>query len=171
MNERGREFVEKNRAGMISGFVKAIRMKKWKHAVYYGGLLLLGGQSTWYVSRRVVISAAEDSLDPNVMRYASEMHLKKTKDKDFVSVLLGAVAICQGTTWWDTEYGRKSIIAMFKEKKYPEPEEEKQSELIKLIEDLIKEGGWESFVKSTKAVVKLTNEKREIGRASCRERV
>lgn len=162
VSKRGRDFVEENRAGIMSAFVKAMRMQRWRHAVYYGSLLLIGGQNTWYVGRRVVISAAEDSLDPNVMRYAAEMHVKKSREKSFEDVLLGAVAVCSGVTWWNTDYGRRAMFGLFKEKKYEEPKTDKLSELVEIVEDLIMRGGWEEFIKSTKAVYKLTDDKREL---------
>lgn len=138
------EFVKKNRSGIMSAFIKAMRMQKERQAMYFGALLLLGNMSKWYVSRRVMISAGEDSVDPDVMKYTAEMFKTPEKKKTAEDVLKGAVAVCSGHTWWNTRYGRTLMREYFKAGKM-DLKKPSLEDYLSAMEEELEKGGAEGF--------------------------
>lgn len=123
-----RMFVEENRSGLVSAMIKATRMRKLNHAVYYAAVLLLGGQNLWYISRRVGIMACEDGIDDTVMKYVSLVHTNK--QKQIRDILNAVVAINLRPNWWEVDYGRALMYGCFREKKVDLSEYNDEEELI-----------------------------------------
>ena len=155
ISKEAKEFAEKNRAGLMSAFAKALRMQKTTHALYYGALLMLGGHSKWYVGRRVLIAGCEDGTDPNIMQYVADMHLKSEKEKSIRDVLRAAVGNCIGVTWWNEKYGRDRVRTWFMEKGREKPTTTSKKALLDSIESLVYEGTLEAVVNAHLLVYRL----------------
>jgi len=153
--ESGKAFVTKNRAGIMSAMIKALRMQKMKHALFYGALLMAGGQDTFYVKRRLLIDACEDGVDQNVIEYMVKLYQKPNKKTTEVDVLLGAVMICQGANWWNCEHGRRKNLLFLTSKKVPTPTSESIPELMAKMDMLVDEGGFENAKKSSAVLRRL----------------
>ena len=153
--EQKRAFVEKNRSGIMSGFIKSLRMQNRKHALFYGSLLLQGGMSTFYVKRRLLIDACEDGVDVNVIEYMVSLFQKKDKDTTKKDVLRGAMMICGGSTWWNCDYGKRKNLMFLTSKKVPTPTSESIDELMDEMEQVCFEGGFQNAKKSSAILRRL----------------
>lgn len=142
------QWVTKNRSGLMSAFIKCMRMQNMNHALYYGAIMLLGGQSKWYISRRVVISATEDGNDQNVMKYVVDMYRKPDSKKTYEDILMGVVAVCLGKNWWNDPYGRVMMRKMFQAKKLDINTKKSDKELLDDLRECLFEGGEDNFCKS-----------------------
>jgi hypothetical protein len=159
--EQSKAFVRKNRAGIMSAMIKALRMQKTKHALFYGALLLEGGQDIFYVRRRLLIDACEDGVDTNVIEYMAKLYQKPLKQTSELDLLLGIVMICQGANWWNCEYGQKKTSVFLTSKNVPTPESDSIEELMNEMERLCFEGGYENARKSSAVLRRLRELKQD----------
>src|SRR5450759_1728918 len=133
-SERAVGWVEQNRSGLISALIKATRMRKMNHALYFCALLLLGGQSKWYVSRRVCIMSCEDGQDDVLMKYVSLSHAMLDRDKSIESIMNAVVAICLRPNWWGNDYGKELIRGCLHEGEVDLSPYTPQDDLVALME-------------------------------------
>lgn len=161
LHAKSKDFVTKNRAGIMSAMIKALRMQKVKHALYYGALLMAGGQDTFYVKRRLLIDACEDGVDTNVIEYMVKLFQKANKQTTEVDVLMGCVMICQGANWWNCEYGRRKTSVFLTSKNVPTPTTDSIPELMEEMERLCFEGGYENARKSSAVLRRLRELKQD----------
>lgn len=150
-------WVEKNRSGLVSAMIKATRMRKMNQALYFAAILLLGGQGTWYVGRRVSIMACEDGIDDVVMDYVSRVHTNKNKTvKD---VMKAVVATNLRPNWWEVDYGRNMLFGCFREKKVElSPDHDEDSLEQQMYKCLFEEKTLDSWVASSVIYVKLVDD-------------
>ena len=139
-------FVEEHRSGLVSAMIKAVRMRKMNHALYFAAILLIGNQAKWYIGRRICIMSCEDGIDDVLMKYVADMHTKKDKEKTMKDLLNGIVAICLRPNWWQSDYGKQMMYGCFREKKVDLEKFTTEEELVALMEKSIFErddpDGW-----------------------------
>jgi hypothetical protein len=129
------DWVERNRSGLVSALIKATRMRKMNHALYFCALLLLGGQSKWYVSRRVCIMSCEDGLDDVLMKYISLSHALPDSEKSIQSIMNAVVAICLRPNWWGNDYGKQMMYGCLREEAVDLSAYATEEELVALMEE------------------------------------
>lgn len=157
--ERGVKFVEDNRSGLVSAMIKATRMRKLNHALYYAAVLLIGQQDKWYISRRVGIMSCEDGIDDVVMKYVSDMHQKKKQEKSIKDILKAVAAINLRPNWWEVDYGRELIYGCFREKKVDLTAQDTEDSLVELMyRCLFEEHTLDAWTTSSVIIVKLMDE-------------
>lgn len=135
--ERGNGWVEANRSGLVSALIKATRMRKMNHALYFCAVLLLGGQSKWYISRRVCIMSCEDGLDDVLMKYLSLSHAMPDREKSIGSIMDAVVAICLRPNWWGNDYGKQMMYGCLHEEDVDLSAYATEDELVALMEDAL----------------------------------
>lgn len=130
-----REWVANNRSGLVSALIKATRMRKMNHALYFCAVLLLGGQSKGYISRRVCIMSCEDGLDDVLMKYISSAHVIPDRAKSIESIMGAVVAICLRPNWWGNDYGRNMMRGCLEAEDVDLSAFTTERELVLLLED------------------------------------
>ena len=157
--QRGNDWVEKNRSGLVSALIKATRMRKMNHALYFCAALLLGGQSKWYISRRVCIMSCEDGLDDVLMKYVGLSHAIPDRNKTFEDILNAVVAICLRPNWWGNDYGKEMIGGCLREEEVDLSAYRTEEELVALLEEsLFVATGVTSWTVSSAAKARLQDE-------------
>lgn len=158
-SERVDGWVERNRSGLVSALIKATRMRRTNHALYFCALLLRGGQSKWYVSRRVCVMSCEDGQDDVLMKYVSLSHAMPDREKSFESILNAVVAICLRPNWWGNDYGREMIRGCLHEDEVDLSAYTTESDLVALMEEsLFVTRGVPAWTASSAAKVRLQDE-------------
>lgn len=155
----GIDWVERNRSGLVSALIKATRMRKTNHALYFCALLLLGGQSKWYVSRRVCIMSCEDGQDDVLMKYVSTSHAVPDQAKSIETIMKSVVAICLRPNWWGNDYGKHMMHGCLREDAVDLSMYETEAELVALMrESLFVVGGVPAWTVSSAAKGRLQDE-------------
>ncbi len=157
--EPGIDWVETNRSGLVSALIKATRMRKTNHALYFCALLLLGGQSKWYVSRRVCIMSCEDGQDDVLMKYVSMSHAMSDREKSIETVMNAVVAICLRPNWWGNDYGKQMMRGCLREDAVDLSAYATEAELVALMrQSLFEAGGVPAWTVSSAAKGRLQDE-------------
>jgi len=157
--EQGSSWVEKNRSGLVSALIKATRMRKTNHALYFCALLLLGGQNKWYISRRVCIMSCEDGQDDVLMKYVSLSHALPDRDKSIESIMNAVLAICLRPNWWGNGYGKEMMRGCLREEEIDLSAYTTEEQLVALMgESLFATGGVSAWTVSSAAKARLQDE-------------
>ena len=157
--EPGIDWVEKNRSGLVSALIKATRMRKTNHALYYCAVLLLGGQSKWYVSRRICIMSCEDGQDDVLMKYVSLSHAMSDREKSIETIMNTVVAICLRPNWWGNDYGKQMMYGCLREEMVHLSSYATEEEMVALMgQSLFATGGVPAWTVSSAAKGRLQDE-------------
>jgi len=157
--DRGNGWVEKNRSGLVSALIKATRMRKTNHALYFCAVLLLGGQNKWYVSRRACIMSCEDGQDDVLMKFVSLSHVMPDREKSVESIMNAVLAICLRPNWWGNDYGKELLHGCLREDELDVSAHESEGDLVALMqESLFVTRGVPAWTVSSVAKVRLQAE-------------
>jgi hypothetical protein len=97
--------------------------------------MLQGGQSKWYVSRRVCIMSCEDGQDDVLMKYVSMSHAMPDREKSIETIMNTVVAICLRPNWWGNDYGREMMRGCLREEGIDLSAHATEEELVALMEE------------------------------------
>lgn len=152
-------WVERNRSALVSALIKATRIRKTNHALYFCALLLLWGQSRWYVSRRVCIMSCEDGQDEVLMKYVSMAHGMPDREKSIETIMNAVVAICLRPNWWGNDYGKQMMRGCLREEEVDLSAYSTEDGLVALMEDsLFATRGVSAWTVSSAAKARLQDE-------------